>query len=623
MTWTRTCRCVGLLALGVSLFPNLVSADLVGYWPFDGDTTAAVGTDGVAVNDPTFVIDRNFGINGAITFDGSLEQYVEVPGGGGLDGAPYGSISMWVNWLGPQDAACCGSYGNVLSRQSNGMFSDNILGLSGTDPDTATLTWQQSSAGVPTITGTTPVGQTWRHVAVRFSANGSELYLDGVSQGTGFGTALHADSTLALAIGAWAGDGGGYASASVDDVAVFNDYLYPQQIMDLATGAATPLTVGPGGPPPMAPAPSITVASAFASSEFGGRPAVSAIDGSGLSPDNSHAPNPPSTMWLSAANDPAPLIAFDLGSSHDVQETRIWNYNEMANDTCCLNRGIATMDVYVAGEDGHFSLHASGVSLDIAPGTQTDFSQIVGLDNLNARYVAFQSRGNHGDAYTGLSEVQFNGESSPQPALSHLPATIHSVSSELGRDDTTPFTRFADNLVNGSGVIGDWHGLNPDTSMWLSDGTFTSTDPAMQDLAPEITFDLGELSSVDAMKVWNYNEYLVGRPELANRGVNEVEILVAGDDQVFQSLGTYFFDPATNPDGSADTVNVLNLAQWIDLGGVEARYVKFDIVSSHGGDNGFVGLSEVQFFGAPVPEPASCLLAMVSGLFVLATRRRK
>ena len=41
-----------------------------------------------------------------------------------------------------------------------------------------------------------------------------------------------------------------------------------------------------------------------------------------------------------------------------------------------------------------------------------------------------------------------------------------------------------------------------------------------------------------------------------------------------------------------------DFGQEIDLGGVQRVYVKFDIDSNHDGDNDFVGLSEVFFFGA-------------------------
>jgi hypothetical protein len=63
--------------------------------------------------------------------------------------------------------------------------------------------------------------------------------------------------------------------------------------------------------------------------------------------------------------------------------------------------------------------------------------------------------------------------------------------------------------------------------------------------------------------------------------------------------------------------------QTIDLDGVTARYVKLAIHGNFpGGDNGFVGLSEVQIFG--VPEPSSMVLAALAavGMAVVVRRRR-
>jgi len=188
---------------------------------------------------------------GALRFDGSLSQHVDVPGGGGLDGTTVGTISMWAKWIGPQSNYHTGlnAPGAILSRQSDGTFSDNVIALSGTDPAAAGLTWRQNGAGPPIIIGGTAVGDDfWRHVAVRYSPGESELFLDGVSQGTAIGLPLNSNPLIPLSIGAWAGHGSTYSNSAIDDVAVFDDYLSATQINDLFTRTETPLTVGPGGP---------------------------------------------------------------------------------------------------------------------------------------------------------------------------------------------------------------------------------------------------------------------------------------------------------------------------------------------------------------------------------------
>lgn len=194
-----------------------------------------------------------------------------------------------------------------------------------------------------------------------------------------------------------------------------------------------------------------------------------------------------------------------------------------------------------------------------------------------------------------------------QAASAQIPATIHSVSSNL--KDVTAFDRTAEYVVNGAGLTGQNHSITPDGTMWLNNGTFA--DP--NDLEPEITFDLGSVQAIGSMKVWNYNETLPDRPELLGRGVGSADILVAGEDLVFATLiSAQAFDTAPGLDD-------VDFGQTIDLN-TSARYVKLDILANAGGDNGFVGLSEVQFNA--VPEPAS-LLTLLIGLAMLTVSKRR
>lgn len=194
-----------------------------------------------------------------------------------------------------------------------------------------------------------------------------------------------------------------------------------------------------------------------------------------------------------------------------------------------------------------------------------------------------------------------------QSASGQIPATIHSVSSNL--KDVTGFDRTAEYTVNGAGLTGQNHSINPEGTMWLNNGTFA----APNDLEPEITFDLGSVQSVASMKVWNYNETLPGRPELLGRGVGTADILVAGEDLAFTTLiaGQAF--------NIAPGVEDADFGQTIPLN-TDARYVKLDISANAGGDNNFVGLSEVQFNA--VPEPSS-LLTLIIGLTMLGYSNRR
>ncbi len=220
-------------------------AGLVGYWPFDGDATALIGTDGNMVNGAVAAPDHNGISGGALFFDGTQAQRVEIPGGGGLNGASQGSISLWVKWTGMQDTGFGGAAGAVLSRQQDGSFSDDIISLTGADLSNASVQWRKNGAGTIDITGSAVVlNDSWRHIAVTFTATESTLYVDGFPEGSGAGGGgLHDNSATALAIGAWTGAGDSFATAAIDDVAVWNRVLTLEEVQQLAGGLRAPLTL--------------------------------------------------------------------------------------------------------------------------------------------------------------------------------------------------------------------------------------------------------------------------------------------------------------------------------------------------------------------------------------------
>jgi hypothetical protein len=224
-------------------WPGVNGATLVSYWPFNGNATATRGTDGTFSGAVTAAPDRNGTANSALAFSGS-SQFVSVPGGGGLNGAASGTISMWAKWaVAFQDGDAFGSYGAILSRQSDGAFSNNILALSTSNPLAAKLVWKQNGTAA-LITGATTVGTTWRHIAVTFSPADATLYLNGVVQGTAAGSALNNDPATPLSIGAWIGAGAGFMNGTLDDVAIWDQPLTAAQIAELAASTKTPLDFG-------------------------------------------------------------------------------------------------------------------------------------------------------------------------------------------------------------------------------------------------------------------------------------------------------------------------------------------------------------------------------------------
>lgn len=355
-------------------------------------------------------------------------------------------------------------------------------------------------------------------------------------------------------------------------------------------------------------------------SGFGGRFASDTISGTGFIEGTGVHDTNAANMWLTdgpfeadEGNDTVPShISFDLGANYDLNSFKVWNYNE--NPPNLTNRGAKDVTVSVASTvNGAFTAVGNFV-FNQAPATASDFGQVIDLSPFGAaddtRVIRLDITTNHGDAagVVGLSEIRFDGDIFGPERIFGVTAT---ATSELTAGN---FNRAVGNIVDNVGL----DTTTPDglpgqpEGMWLSTGTGIAG--GTPDPAPEIIFDLGAIENIGEMHVYNYNE---AAGELHERGVEEVEILVSNDNFFgdTRSLGVFNFDIATGLPGLA--------GQIIDLGGAQGQFVKFDIISSHNGDNGFVGLNEVQFFRAnAVPEPATALLGLM-GLAGLTARRRR
>lgn len=162
------------------------------------------------------------GSGNCLSFDG-VNEYVSVPGGGGLNNASQGTIEMWVRWSGTQDEAFNG-FGPVLARQWNGVESNNVIALTTSDPSTAVVTWRPYTIGSPALTSATVIGDgVWRHIAITFTSGDHRMYVDGVLEDTSTTTgSMFNNSGMPLTIGAWIGDGDGYSTSRIDEVRIWS-----------------------------------------------------------------------------------------------------------------------------------------------------------------------------------------------------------------------------------------------------------------------------------------------------------------------------------------------------------------------------------------------------------------
>ncbi|HXJ75636.1 MAG TPA: hypothetical protein VNM37_22460, partial [Candidatus Dormibacteraeota bacterium] len=161
----------------------------------------------------------------------------------------------------------------------------------------------------------------------------------------------------------------------------------------------------------------LTNVAVSASSELttNNRLAIDAVNGAGLI-GNAHVNTPDGMMWLSRGtfavpNDLNPQITFDLGAMLPLRSLKVWNYNEdLPGRPELLARGIATGNILVGADPGALNTLVVGQTFNKAPGTFTDFSQLIDLGGIQTRYVRLDQLTNFpgGDLnFVGLSEVQF------------------------------------------------------------------------------------------------------------------------------------------------------------------------------------------------------------------------
>jgi alpha-tubulin suppressor-like RCC1 family protein len=163
-------------------------------------------------------------------FDG-VNDYVALPNGGGLSGIQTGTIEMWVKWNGSSQNNYTDIYGTVCARQSNGSFSNQIIALSGPDPNTAKIIWRPYYfSSTPIISPSSP-GNGWNHIAITYSSGNHKMYVNGVLVDSSFETGYMPPSSVPLTIGAWIDDGQCFSNSNIDEVRIWN---YERSAIDIA-----------------------------------------------------------------------------------------------------------------------------------------------------------------------------------------------------------------------------------------------------------------------------------------------------------------------------------------------------------------------------------------------------
>lgn len=113
------------------------------------------------------------------------------------------------------------------------------------------------------------------------------------------------------------------------------------------------------------------------------------------------------TMWMSTSSDRTPILTFDMGEMVNFLSAHIWQYNSVTNG---LSRGVDGFNILYSSDGVDFTSLGSA-NLTVSPGGSIP-AQIVPLV-ATARFIRFEITSNHGNSYTGLSEVAFDIQSTP------------------------------------------------------------------------------------------------------------------------------------------------------------------------------------------------------------------
>ena len=158
----------------------------------------------------------------------------------------------------------------------------------------------------------------------------------------------------------------------------------------------------------------------------------------------------------------------------------------------------------------------------------------------------------------------------------------------------TPINATTPNTVAGNALVADTinhNGLDTSgthTNAFGPNNFWRTTDAAG---TLSVTYDLGAQFNLNSMQVWNYNESGTGGGGAPNtdRGIRNVTVSYSKDNVEFFKAETHNIAQAS---GAASYTGQLKSFGDINTG---VRYVKFDVIDSHGSNNGFTGLSEVRF----------------------------
>jgi hypothetical protein len=231
---------------------------LVGWWPFNGNANDESGNgNNLIVNGPTLTTDRNSQVNAAYFFVGQPEraQYLITTSLLPFETQEY-SMSIWINTNSYYPPHVSGSPYNYANFSIQGIYQINNSNNWNIAPTRSmALDYNNSIINTGHNTSSTGLGITsndslikinrWYHLVVTYGNSILKLFVNDSLIGSGnIGISYQNmnDMTFGGVRNGTAMEVMGGFNGKIDDIAIYNRALTPQEITQLYTSSVTPST---------------------------------------------------------------------------------------------------------------------------------------------------------------------------------------------------------------------------------------------------------------------------------------------------------------------------------------------------------------------------------------------
>jgi hypothetical protein len=235
--------------------PSYLPADgLVGWWPFNGNANdeSGNGNHGTVNGSVNLTNDRFGNVGSAFSFPGNSSSYIECGNGPSLQIINEITLSAWFyrdgGYIGPRILSYEGSfhsgYGMSVSNNSNGLATLDALFVNANGSGMGFCCGDGGNGiDVPALS--------WHHVLFTADLNNNgRLYFDGQLAAEMIGVPVNqANYINSLNIGRLSQSAYDAWGGLLDDIAIYNRALTPQEIQNLYAGTNETVDTGDGAAP--------------------------------------------------------------------------------------------------------------------------------------------------------------------------------------------------------------------------------------------------------------------------------------------------------------------------------------------------------------------------------------